>query len=166
MLHEFFRFCVWLERSYVGHAVRTSNWLFPTIESFHILGLILVIGSIMWFDFRLLGFTADKSVSQVGLDVMPGARVGFVTSMSSGVLLWTSEAAHLYINPAFRLKMLMLVLIGVNAGVFELITRRSINQWDNAKATPVAAKMAGVLSIVLWTSVVFLGRWIAYAGSE
>ena len=166
MTHKLFGFCVWLERSYVGHSVRTSNWLFPTIESFHLIGLVLVIGSIMWFDFRLLGFSRNKSVSQVAREVMPAAVVGFATSISTGILLWTSEAAHLFINPAFRLKMLMLLMIGINAGVFEVVIRRDIKAWDIGTSTPVAAKIAGLLSIILWVAVVVAGRWIAYAGSE
>ena len=166
MLHEFFRMCVWMEKSYVGHAIRTSNWLFPTIESFHLIGLVLVIGSILRLDLRLLGFSSNKSVSQISRETMPSTRLGAVVSMTTGILLWTSEAAHMYINPAFRLKMLAIAMIGVNAAFFELITRRNIREWDVDKATPVAAKMAGLFSILLWFGVVFAGRWIAYAGSE
>jgi hypothetical protein len=143
-----------------------SNWLFPTVESFHIMGLVLVIGSIMWLDFRLLGFSSTKSVTKVSQDVMPFAWVGAIVSMSTGVILWTSEAAHLYINPAFQLKMLMILLIGVNATFFELVTRRNVKEWDINTGTPFAAKLAGLLSICLWMGVVVAGRWIAYAGSE
>jgi hypothetical protein len=163
---SFFRFCRLVESSTIGRNVRMSNWMFPTVESFHIVGLILVIGSIMWLDFRLLGFSSRKSVTKVSLEVMPFAWVGFIVSMSTGIILWTSEAAHLYINPAFRLKMLMLVMIGLNASFFELVTRRNVSHWDVDTRTPIAAKLSGLLSICLWIGVVVAGRWIAYAGSE
>jgi hypothetical protein len=155
-----------IEASTIGRNVRMSNWLFPTVESAHIMGLVLVIGSIMWLDFRLLGLSSDKSVTKVSKDVMPYAWVGAIVSISTGVVLWTSEAAHLYINPAFRLKMLMIVLIGVNAAFFELVTRRNVKEWDVNTKTPFGAKLAGILSICLWMGVVIAGRWIAYAGSE
>jgi hypothetical protein len=163
---SFVRFCKYLETSALGRSVRMSNWLFPTVESAHIMGLILVIGSIMWLDFRLLGFSRNKSVTKVSKDVMPFAWVGALVSMSTGIILWTSEAAHLYINSAFRLKMLMILLIGVNAGFFELVTRRNVKEWDIDCGTPFAAKLAGLLSICLWMGVVVAGRWIAYAGTE
>jgi hypothetical protein len=163
---SFFKFCLHMESSTLGRNVRMSNWLFPTVESAHIMGLVLVIGSIMWLDFRLLGFSSGKSVTKVSKDVMPFAWIGALVSMSTGIVLWTSEAAHLYINPAFRLKMLMILLIGLNATFFELVTRRNVKQWDINTGTPLAAKLAGLLSICLWMGVVVAGRWIAYAGSE
>lgn len=149
----------------MGKSVRESNWLFPTIESFHLLGLVLVIGSFMWLDFRLLGFWPKKSVSQVIHEVVPIGCVGFATSVLTGTLLWTSEAAHLYRNPAFRLKMLMLLLVGINAGTFEIVRRRrNMQEWDIEEATPLSAKIIGIVSIALWCGIVFAGRWIAYAG--
>jgi hypothetical protein len=163
---SFLKFCKLMESSTLGRNVRMSNWMFPTVESAHIIGLVLVIGSIMWLDFRLLGFSSRKSVTRVSKDVMPFAWVGAIVSMSTGIILWTSEAAHLYINPAFRLKMLMILMIGLNASFFELVTRRNVKEWDVNTGTPIAAKLAGFLSICLWMGVVVAGRWIAYAGSE
>jgi hypothetical protein len=163
---SFVRFCKLVESSALGRSVRMSNWLFPTIESIHLIGLVLVIGSIMWFDFRLIGLTSKKSVTKVSQEVMPLAWFGGVVSMTTGILLWTSEAAHLYINPAFRLKMLMILLIGVNAAFFEVVTRRNVAEWNQDRSTPIPAKLAGLLSIFLWIGVVVAGRWIAYAGTE
>lgn len=157
------QFCIWLQHTRVGTAVRVSPWLFPTIESFHIVGLAFVIGAISRLDARLVGLYPRSSVTEVATSAMPWARGGFVLAVVTGTLLFSSEAEGLYTNRAFRLKLLMLLLIGVNAAIFELLTRRNIDRWDVGTATPVAAKMTGVVSFTLWLCVVVAGRWIAYA---
>jgi hypothetical protein len=154
--------CIWIQHTHIATAVRTSNWLFPFIETFHIIGLTLVIGSVMWLDFRLLGLSSQASVSEVAHRVLPCTWRGFTLSAFTGILLFSSEAVRCYSNPAFRLKMLMLVMLGINAAVFKFITYRNIQEWDTERATPMGAKMVGVVSLVLWAGVVAAGRWIAY----
>ena len=158
--------CQVLQHSHVGTSIRKSNWLFPTIESFHIVGLTLVVGSIMWFDFRLLGFAKRDSVVEVAKKMFPVTWIGFSIAMITGGFLFASEAVMCYGNIAFRLKMLMLVLIGVNGLAYELITHRNVKQWDVASSTPFGAKLTAVVSLLLWCGVICAGRWIAYAGNE
>ena len=157
------KLCVWIQHTHIATAVRTSNWLFPTVETFHIFGLILVIGSIMWLDFRLLGLSSKTSASQVARGVLPCAWTGFALSVFTGILLFASEAVRCYTNMAFRLKILMLLLQGINVALFQFFTYRNVEEWDTGK-TPIGAKMAGVVSLVLWMGVVTAGRWIAYVG--
>ncbi len=156
-------FCVWLQNTAIGTAVRVSPWLFPTIESFHIVGLALLVGAVVRLDARLLGMYATSSVTEVAKGIMPWTWGGFILAITTGSLLFSSEAQGLYANRAFRLKMLMLLLLGLNTAVYELLTRRNINRWDRGAATPLSAKLAGFISIILWTGVVVAGRWIAYA---
>ena len=156
-------FCAWLQSTSVGTAVRVSPWLFPTIESFHIVGLAFLIGSVARFDLRLLGMSSRSSVSAAAKATMPWAWGGFVLAVITGSLLFSSEAEGLYANRAFRLKLLLLLLLGVNSAVYELVTRRNVDRWDVGVATPVAAKMTGLISLTLWICVVVAGRWIAYA---
>ena len=156
-------FCVWLQNTAVGTAVRTSLWLFPTIESFHIVGLALLIGAVARLDARLLGIHPRSSVTEVAQSVMPWVWGGFALAVITGSFLFSSEAEGLYSNRAFRLKMLMLLLLGVNTAVYELIIRRNISSWDADSATPAAARITAVVSLTLWVGVVVAGRWIAYA---
>ena len=156
-------YCNWLQGTSVGHAIRVSPWLFPLIESFHIVGLALLIGAIVRLDTRLLGFSSRSSVTEIAKAVMPWTWAGFLLSVTTGSLLFSSEAAGLYINRAFRLKMLMLLMLGINTAVYEFVTRRNIDRWDVDTATPVAAKLTGLISLSLWTCVIVAGRWIAYA---
>jgi hypothetical protein len=156
-------FCMWLQNTRVGTAVRVSTWLFPLIESFHIIGLALLVGAVARLDVRLLGVDSSSSVSNVAKTIMPWVKGGFLLAVITGSLLFSSEAVGLYVNRAFRLKMLMLLLLGVNTAVYELLTRRNIDRWDIGCATPISAKLTGVISLTLWLGVVVAGRWIAYA---
>ncbi len=157
--------CKHIQHSPIGSSIRSSTWLFPTIESVHIVGLALVIGSVMWLDFRLLGLSKRASVVDVSKTVMPTTWIGFVIAVITGVLLFTSEAAMCYTNLAFRLKMLMLLLIGVNAGCYEFLARHKKQEWGVERSTPFSAKMTAAVSLTLWCGVVVAGRWIAYVGN-
>jgi hypothetical protein len=155
--------CKWLEHTPVGTAVRESLWLFPTIETLHLFGIVLLVGSTSALDLRLLGLSLrNQSVSKVVARLLPWAWVGFTVQIVTGILLFSSEAAKLYTNPAFRLKMLMILLAGVNAMVLHGTAYRSVDKWDDAPSTPIGAKVAGALSILFWFGIVAAGRWIAF----
>ena len=155
--------CKWLEHTSVGTHVRESLWLFPTIETLHLFGIVLLVGSTSALDLRLLGLSLrDQSVSKVAARLLPWAWVGFAVQITTGLLLFSSEAVKCYTNLAFRMKMLMILLAGVNALVFHWTAYRSVEKWDDAATTPIAAKFAGSFSILLWFGIVAAGRWIAF----
>jgi hypothetical protein len=56
----------------------------------------------------------------------------------------------------------LIALAGVNALVFQLTAARTVSRWDLQVQPPMAAKICGVCSIVLWLGVVAAGRWIAF----
>jgi hypothetical protein len=155
--------CKWLEHTSVGAHVRESLWLFPTIETLHLFGIVLLVGSTSALDLRLLGLSLrNQSVSKVAARLLPWAWVGFAVQITTGILLFSSEAVKCYTNLAFRMKMLMILLAGVNAIVFHWTAYRSVEKWDDAATTPIAAKFAGSFSILLWFGIVAAGRWIAF----
>jgi hypothetical protein len=155
--------CRWLEHTSVGTSVRESLWLFPTIETLHLFGIVLLVGSTSALDLRLLGLSMrGQSVSKLAARLLPWAGVGFAVQIVTGILLFSSEAAKCYINIAFRMKMLMILLAGVNAIVFHYTAYRSVGKWDDAARTPIGAKVAGTLSILFWFGIVAAGRWIAF----
>jgi hypothetical protein len=156
-------FCKWIEHTSVGSAVRDSLWLFPTIETLHLFGIVLLVGSTSALDLRLLGlYLRGQSVSKIAARLLPWAWVGFTIQIVTGILLFSSEAVKCYTNLAFRLKMLMILLAGVNALIFHWTAYRSVERWDDAANTPLAAKLAGSFSILLWFGIVAAGRWIAF----
>jgi hypothetical protein len=155
--------CKWLEHTSVGTAVRESLWLFPTIETLHLFGIVLLVGSTSALDLRLLGLSLrNQPVSNVAARLLPWAWVGFTVQIVTGTLLFSSEATKCYTNLAFRMKMLMILLAGINAMVFHWTAYRSVGKWDDAARTPIGAKVAGTLSILFWFGIVAAGRWIAF----
>src|ERR1041385_6117387 len=95
-------FFTWCENTALGEAIRGSLWLFPVIESFHLLALAMIGGAVRVLDFRLLGCgIARQPVSQVWRDTRPWMMSSLVVMLISGLLLFTSEAVKLYYHEAF-----------------------------------------------------------------
>jgi hypothetical protein len=155
--------CAWLEQSAVGVLVRESLWGFQIVVALHIFGLILSVGTLVWFDLRLLGVSMRRvPVSQVYRQLAPWSAAGFVTMFVTGSLLVTAFATRAYGNFSFRIKMIALVLAGANALFYHVMTERHIAEWDDDQRPPGAARLAGLISIVIWAVVVIAGRMISY----
>jgi hypothetical protein len=155
--------CQWLYDSPLGTSIRESDFTFDLIESAHVLGITLVAGTISIVDLRLLGIVLkNDEVSDVVAQVLPLTWTGFAVMVTSGVLLFWSEAAKMYFNPAFRLKLILLALAGLNPLIFHTTIYRRVAAWDSAASTPARSKAAAVLSLTLWGSIIVTGRAIAY----
>jgi hypothetical protein len=155
--------CQWLESSMVGTIVRESIWGFPIIVAVHILGLTLSVGVIIWFDLRLLGATMSRCrVSEVYRRLAPWAFAGFALMFISGGLLLSGFATAAANNLYFRIKLVALLLAAVNILVYHLHTERRMAEWDDARRPALAARMAGLISVVLWITVIMAGRMMSY----
>jgi len=153
----------WMQNSDIGTGIRESIWLFPIVEATHVLALAFSVGVLVWFDLRLMGWgMKHQPISQVHKQMMPLAFVGFVVMFITGVLLFWSEAEKCYLSGFFRAKVVFLVLAGLNAGFFELSTKKTIEDWDKYPIPPVKARMAGLISIISWTAVIIAERATAY----
>ena len=120
--------------------IRESDWLFPTIETVHVLALVLVVGSISMVDLRLLGLAnRSRSVSQVMAQALPWTWVAFVAAALAGSLLFSSKAVTYYSDLPFRIKMVCLVLAGINMAFFHRFTQRRLGHSD-VGAPPAAAR--------------------------
>jgi hypothetical protein len=143
--------------------VAASSWAFPTIETIHVIAIVTVVGSITVMDLRLLGLaSAESRVTEISNDTLPWTWGAFVVAFITGALLFISKATDYTVNPFFMWKMVVIVLAGLNMGVFHLMTWRSIDTWDLRRDAPTGAKIAGALSLTLWLVVVFLGRAIGF----
>lgn len=155
--------CAWLENSRVGLAVAESGWLFPTLETVHVLAITLVVGSIAMIDLRLLGLSSRHiAVSRLSEDTLPFTWIAFALAVASGALLFTSNATHYYDNWPFRAKLCLIAVAGLNMLLFQKFVFKDVRQWDLGQPAPGVARLAGGLSLVLWIGVVTLGRWIAF----
>jgi hypothetical protein len=162
-MHLLFAFCQWLEQTSIGTTIRESLWLFPVIETVHIFGIILLVGGTSILDLRLMGLTfRDEPVSKLAGRFLPWAWAGFIIQVTTGGLMFSSEATKMYGNLGFRVKMLMLLAAGLNAFIFHSLAYQSVGKWDKDPVAPVSARVAGLLSILFWFGIVAAGRWIAY----
>jgi len=162
-MHFIYVICAWLEQTGIGTSVRDSLWLFPIIETVHIFGIILLVGATSILDLRLMGLTfREESVSKLAKQFLPWAWAGFIIQVITGVLLFSSEATKMYTNLGFQIKMLLIVVAGLNAFVFHTLAYQSVGKWENDPVAPLSARAAGLISILLWFGIVAAGRWIAY----
>jgi hypothetical protein len=155
--------CQWLNDTQLATAIRESDVVFPVIETVHVLGIALLAGTVAIVDLRLLGLILKKErVSQVAGQILPLTWVGFAAMFGSGALLFLAEAAKSYYNPAFRFKMLLLIIAGLNPLIFHSTVYRQVSSWDESPIAPRRARLTGYLSLALWSGIIVAGRAIAY----
>ncbi len=155
--------CQWMENLDWAVALRESQIVFPVIEGAHLLGLALMMVPVLMFDMRLLGLMwADEPASKIRNQFLPVTIVGGCLMVVTGSILFASEAVKCYGSNYFRVKVLMLFLATVNVIVFHSTIDRRIAEWENDSPPPPRAKLAGIVSILVWTGVIFAGRYTAY----
>jgi hypothetical protein len=158
--------CQRLQDSAFATSLLESQYVWLIVESAHVLGLAFSVGLIAITDLRLIGhFRPREPVSEVLGSLRPWLLTGFALMFVTGALLFISEAAKVIVIPWFKLKMLLLLLAGINALWFELKLGRELSAWDTLARPPIGSKIAGWTSLACWTAVIFLGRWVAYAHS-
>jgi hypothetical protein len=158
------RFLQWLYQTGFSAMLRESTWAEPIFESVHVLTLTLFLGFSVLLDLRLLGVILKrKRVSEVLTQLNPWLFAGFAVMIVTGVLLFCGDPVAFYSTIFFRVKMIMVVLAGLNVLVFNWTVGRRVVEWDQGVSTPTGAKVAAILSLVLWIAIIAAGRGIAYA---
>jgi hypothetical protein len=143
--------------------MRHSLKAMPFIEATHVLAIAVVFGSILIVDLRLLGLpNVRRPFTVVSHEMLRLTWVAFAVAVVTGALMFAPNAITYFGNTAFRLKMLTLLAAGINMVIFQFFTVRSVARWDRDPRAPGAARAAAALSIVLWITVIFLGRWIGF----
>lgn len=154
-------FCEWVDYTWFGHGVRDSVWLFPFVEIFHLIGLGLLGGTVLLLNLRLLNIDFRNEPTQdLAKDVRPWMNLGLATMLVSGFFLFSSESVKMYGNPAFRYKMLFLLLAVVYT--FTLYSR--VTSTDESRFSPAVRKLTAIVSVFLWAGVGLAGRAIGYVG--
>jgi hypothetical protein len=158
-----FPFIKWLSLSSWSVELHESQYAYPIIESVHVWTLCVFFGLAVLFDFRLLGWAMRRvPVSEMSRRLLPWTVGGFLVMVITGTLLFSAIPVRTYQNIFFRIKMLMLLLAGLNVWIFHSKIYRHIETWDRDTSPPRAAKIAGALSLVLWIGIIVSGRMIAY----
>jgi len=151
-----------IEEGGVGSAMRDSLWLFPVVETVHIVGFAILVGAIIAFDLRILGVSKRISVRLLARHLLPWSLAALLLIIPTGVMMFASEASDLVGNRAFVTKMLLLMLAGANAAAFHLGSFRDAELWDQNTSSPPGAKLHALASILIWVGVITCGRFIAY----
>jgi hypothetical protein len=152
-----------LQASPLGSTISQSTWMFPTIETIHVIAIATVIGTIAVVDLRLLGVASrDRPASAVIHQFLPWTWSAFALAVVSGGLLFASRAADYMALPAFLAKFAIMALAAANMLVFHLTAERRIAGWDLGRPA-AGARIAGGLSLLLWTAIVVCGRQVGFS---
>jgi hypothetical protein len=155
-----------LEASGLGQAMRQWLWLYPSVETVHIVGIGLLFGSIAVLDLRLLGFARNISARALAKHVLPWTAASFLLIVPSGLSMFTAHATEFIDSPVFIIKMCLIMAAGLNAALFHTITFRTVDVWDaedmRKLPPPPSARVSAAISLLLWISVIACGRLLAY----
>jgi hypothetical protein len=153
-------FFTWCETSWIGEGIRDSTWLFPVIESFHLLALAVIGGAVLVVNLSLIGLgPTPRSSAQVWHDAKPWFVGSLAVMLGSGFLLFTSEAVKLYYHEAFWVKIGALLL----SLLFTATVQRRTALADPDRASVLRGRAVGLVSLLLWLVVGAGGRWIGFS---
>jgi hypothetical protein len=146
----------------IAKAMRENLWLYPSIEIVHIVGFVILVGSVVMFDLRVLGLSRQLPVRALARHLLPWTLGALVLIVPSGLAMFAAHAGDFISNRAVQVKMSLLLAAGINAAIFHSGPFRSAAQWDTALAAPAGARLCAGLSIAIWVSIIACGRLLAY----
>ena len=156
-------FAQWLAETRGSIALHESLFMYPLVESVHVLTLCLFVGMSVLLDLRLLGVALRPvPLTDITRRLFPWMFAGFVIMVVTGVLLFYAIPVRSYQSVWFRLKVIFLILAGLNAWTFHNTIYTRVHEWDNEVVAPKRARFAGAASLVLWAGIIIFGRMIAY----
>ncbi len=148
-----------LEFSWAGDLMREVSWLFAFCETLHFIGLCTLMGALLIVDLRLIGVIKKGSIKST-LNFTYLAMAGFAMNLISGFGCFASNPTNYYENPLFRWKMLAILIAGLNLAFFELVERKKLLALPEGAPMPLESKISGAASLLLWTAVIILGRFL------
>lgn len=152
-------FFEWCEASWIGDSIRNSLWLFPVIESIHLLGLCMLGGAILILDLRMLGVGLRQPIAELARDTRPWLIGAVIVMLATGIPLFLSEAIKCYYNTSFWVKITTLPF----AMAFAFTYRQKVATQEGVE-TNARTRSVAIVSIVLWVVVAAAGRWIGFSG--
>jgi hypothetical protein len=155
--------CVWIDQTALSQVIQVTNWVVPTVQTIHILAIAVVASSVLMIDLRLLGaFWADRPVNEVSSRFLPLVWWSLPVLLATGAIMIVGEPARSLKNPAFQLKMTLLVAALIVTALFQFLQRRDAAFGDLRSGPRAAAAAVAIVSMLLWSAIIFAGRWIAY----
>ncbi|MGB9988897.1 DUF6644 family protein [Massilia sp. SM-13] len=152
----------WLYATPLSETMRSSLWLYPWVEIVHIAGFALLVGSVAMFDLRLLGCGRALPVRALARHLLPWSLGSLLLVVPAGLLMFSAQPQDFLANRVFWLKLGLIALAGLNAGLFHLGPYRGVAAWDVQRPAPGLARLHAALSLLLWIAVICCGRLLAY----
>jgi hypothetical protein len=153
----------WIDGTQLAETIRGSEFLFPALETFHVIAVGLVLGSIGIVDMRLVGLAGrHRAISEISHEMLPWTWVAFAAATILGVLLFIGTPIRYVEIAFFDIKLLLIALAGINMLVFEYVTSKSKAEWDRMPTPPLGVRLTGALSLAFWVSVLLCGRFIGF----
>jgi hypothetical protein len=152
-------FLEWLQQSWLGTLVAESLWGYPLFETLHTIGMALLIGSLGLINLRVLGYKPELPMFGTR-ELLPLAWLGFTINAISGAALFTSDAVYFFESYTFRIKIVLIILGGINATI--LSNKIFRDAAGAAAAATAGTKWIAATSLVFWIGAVIAGRLIAY----
>jgi hypothetical protein len=154
-------FANWLAETSASKLILKYSWVWPAAQTLHFVGLALLVGVVGLLDLRLLGFGKGLPFSQLNR-LVPWALLGFATNLITGALFFVGDPRTYVDNTAFYLKMLLIVIGGVNVFVFQLNYYSKVKALGPGSDAPLGAKIVATISLCLWIGVMYFGRMLPY----
>lgn len=143
--------------------IAETYWLWPVLEIFHFIGLSIMLGALLIIDASLLGMLRTYDAGSVKR-LVPLVWVGFCINLASGTMFFVGDPMRYSINIGFQLKMLLILIAGLNVVVYQLQVRPQLTGW-NTVSMPTVARLVAIVSLATWGGVLLLGRLIPYVGT-
>ena len=151
----------WLKSTALHEFITSSYLIFPAAETLHFMGLTMLVGALLIVDLRGMGFI--KSISmETAHKFVPVALIAFSVNLVTGIIFIFADPDRYFINIAFQVKMLLILVAGINALVFEFAVFRPAMAGRSSAAQNLLAKLTSGTSLLIWTCVIIGGRLIPY----
>lgn len=154
----------WLATTQTSLVIQEISWVIPTVQTIHILGIAVVIGSILLLDLRMLGLVMPgQPTAAVAQRFLPWIWWTALVLLLSGSILIVGEPERSLPNLTFQIKMGLLLAVLMLTAVFQWGLRRDPQYWERTMLRLTSVRLIAVISLLLWIAIVFAGRWIAYS---
>jgi hypothetical protein len=156
-------FSEWLGTTPLSLLIQNVSWVIPTMQSVHILAIAIVFTSATMVDLRMLGVIGrDRPTAAYATRYLPWIWPTLVVLLLTGSVLIIGEPARSLQNPAFQLKMLLLILAMVSTFLLQRPMGRDPAYWELSGGRKATAALLALITLLLWVGIIFCGRWIAY----
>ena len=156
-------FAKWLADTPMSQVVQNVSWIIPSVQSFHILCIAIVISAVFMVDLRLLGVIGrNQPTAAYTSRFLSWIWPMLVLLLLSGSILIIGEPSRSLLNPAFQTKMVLLILAMITTFALQRPTLKDPAYWELTAGHRMSARALAVISMLLWVGIIFAGRWIAY----